>query len=95
MAAGSGKPGAGVGSNASDSDIARWNEAEKKVKALEDLLAKLQKELNSADVGKVKKDVAMILQQFNIFVKQDDFAKLGEDIRKLKEGVQDNKYEVS
>jgi len=58
-------------------------------------LAKLQKELNSADFGKVKNDVATILQQFNIFVKKDDFAKLGEEIRKLKEAVQDNKYEIS
>ena len=87
VAAGSGKPGAAVVSNVSDSDIARWNEAEKKVKALEDLLVKLQKELNSADLGKVKNDIAMILQQFNIFVKKDDFAKLGEEIRKLKEAV--------
>ena len=33
VAAGSGKPGAAIVSNVSDSDIARWNETEKKVKA--------------------------------------------------------------
>jgi hypothetical protein len=36
---------------------------------------------------KVKNDVSTILQQFNIFVKKDDFFKVGEEIRKLKELV--------
>lgn len=51
--------------------------------------------MNSADISKVKNDIATILQQFNIFVKKDDFARAGEEIRKLKETVQDNKYEIT
>lgn len=52
---------------------------------LEDLVFKLQKEMNGFDFSKMKSDINMTLQNINIFVKKDDYSKFVEEMRKLKQ----------
>ena len=75
-------------------DMERWNSTERRVHTLEDLVSKLHKELSQADIPKMKVEIANMYNSIAILVKKEDFAKLSEELRKLKGLVNDDRYEL-
>ena len=75
-------------------DLERWNSAERKVHILEEQISKVNRELAQADIPKMKMEIANLFNQITIFVKKEDFSKLAEELRKLKNMVDDDRYEL-
>jgi hypothetical protein len=75
-------------------DLERWNSAERKVHILEEQINKVNKELAQADIPKMKMEIANLFNQITVFVKKEDFSKLAEELRKLKNMVDDDRYEL-
>lgn len=75
-------------------DLERWNSAERKVHILEEQINKVNKELAQADIPKIKMEIANLFNQITVFVKKEDFSKLAEELRKLKNMVDDDRYEL-
>ena len=74
-------------------DLERWNSAERKVHILEEQFSKINRELTQADIPKMKVEIANLFNQITIYVKKEDFTKLAEELRKLKNMVDDDRYE--
>lgn len=66
---------------------------EKKLRTLEDMLLKMQRDLTLADLPGIKKEMMAISTQFNMLVKKEDFAKVQEDVRKNKNQFEDFKFD--
>jgi len=75
-------------------DLERWNSVERKVHILEEKISKVNRELAQADISKMKMEIANLFNQITIFVKKEDFSKLAEELRKLKNMVDDDRYEL-
>jgi hypothetical protein len=75
-------------------DLERWNSAERKVHILEEQINKVNRELAQADIPKMKMEIANLFNQITVFVKKEDFSKLAEELRKLKNMVDDDRYEL-
>ena len=75
-------------------DMERWNSTERRVHTLEDLVSKLHKELSQADIPKIKVEKANMNKTLALQENKEDFAKLSEELRKLKGLVDDDRYEL-
>lgn len=81
-------------SDVSKDDRDRWDTAASNVKQLKDLIDGLRKEFASLDVTSLKAQVSTVAQKVNSCVQKTAFDSLMEELRKAKEDIKENKYEI-
>lgn len=84
------RPGGG-GAGMDPRDLERLNNAIDRMEGNEQVLVRLQREVNSIDHQKMKIDIQTIMNQVAQFVQRDDFSQVQDDVRKLRKNVEELK----
>lgn len=81
-------------SDVSKDDRDRWDAAASNVKMLKDLIDGLRKDFSNLDVNSLKAQLSTVAQKVNSCVQKSAFDALLEEMRKAKEDIKENKYEI-
>lgn len=76
-------------------DVDSWNDGLDKLKALEDQLKGLRKEINLMDGTKIKADILQLFKITQKMVNEDDISSMKDDMRRMKSEMADCNYDVA
>ena len=87
--------GGGGGIGASSDEINSWNEAARKIAAMEAALDGMKHDINGLDGPKIKADIQMLFKITSSGASKDVIDGLKEDLRRIKQELADSAYEIT